>query len=238
MRLSIIIPVYNEEATIGQLLQKVVRVRLPQKIEKEIIVVDDGSKDSSKLKVKSSKFAKSIKLIENHKNLGKGAAVRRGIKYSNGDLIIIQDADLEYNPKDYLKLLKSILSGNAEVVYGSRLKNYPLRLWGKNKTVLPTHLIGNRFLTWLTNILFGSTLTDMETCFKLFKRSALLGINLRSDRFDFEPEITVKFLKKGLKIYEVPISVKPRTYQEGKKINWKDGLAAMFTLFKYKFQDD
>lgn len=232
-KLSIIIPVFNEEKTIGEILRKVLSVKLPTGIQKEIIVVDDGSIDSSKFKVQSVK-CKEIKLISYEKNEGKGAAIRTGIKNSSGDFIIIQDADLEYDPKDYIKLLNPILQKKTKVVFGSRLINYPLKLLGRNKTVLPLHLIANRFLTGLVNTLYGSSLTDMETCYKLFTKEVLSKINLVSNRFEIEPEITIKILKAGYDIFEVPIKVKPRTYAEGKKIGFRDGLKAIWTLLWYR----
>ena len=234
--LSIIIPVFNEEKTIKILLEKVNQVKLPSKINKEIIVIDDHSNDATTKILKSIKNIE-FKYIHQSKNLGKGSAVRTGINRAHGDLIIIQDADLEYDPEFIPQLLQPILQKRTSIVYGTRLTNYPLRFWGKNKTVLPTHLIGNYCLTFLTNTLYGSNLTDMETCYKLFESSCLDGIILNSKRFDFEPEITAKFLKKGFKIVEIPIMVKPRTYKQGKKISWKDGFSAVYTLFKYRFFD-
>lgn len=231
-KLSIIIPVYNEERTIKKLLNKVARVKLPGLIKKEIIVVSDGSTDATGRILSAEK---NIKFLRHEKNKGKGAAVKTGLKYATGDLIIIQDADLEYNPSDYSKLLKPILEDKAGVVYGSRLINYPLKLWGKNKTVLPTHLIANKFLTFLTNILYKSRLTDMETGYKLFKREILQNISLKSSGFEFEPEITAKILKSGIPISEVPVKVTPRTYEEGKKIGLIDGFFAVWTLVKYRF---
>lgn len=234
--LSIIIPVYNEEKTVGILLQRVFKVSLPNQIKKEIIVVEDGSTDSSKFKIQNSKL-KKIKIIFHKKNLGKGAAVRSGLKIATGDYIVIQDADLEYDPTYYPLLLKPILENQESIVYGTRLTNYPLKLWGKDKTVLPTHLIANRFLTGLTNLIYGSSLTDIETCYKVFKADCIKGITLVSKGFEFEPEITAKFLKKGYKIFEVPINVTPRTYQEGKKIGLWDGIVAIWAILKYKFVD-
>lgn len=234
MKLSIIIPVFNEEKTIKILLERVAGAKLPKGLNREIIIIDDGSSDStSKIisRIKKIKF----KYFKNNINLGKGASIRIGFKKTSGDFIIIQDADLEYNPQDFSKLLKPITDGESKVVYGSRLINYPLRLWGENKTVMPTHLIGNKFLTGLTNLLYGSNLTDMETCYKIFKSEVILGLNLISNRFEIEPEITAKILKKGIQIVEVPIVVKPRTPQEGKKISWKDGFIAVWTLIKHKF---
>jgi dolichol-phosphate mannosyltransferase len=240
MKLSIIIPVYNEENTIEEILKKVKSVKLPQDIEKEIIVVDDGSTDRSILKIKSAENKLNIsylKLIRHNLNKGKGSAILSGIKKATGDIIIIQDADLEYNPEDYVRLLEPILDGKSEVVYGSRLKHYPLRISGSRKTPLVTHYLGNKLLTLLTNLLYGNGVTDMETCYKVFKKEVLKDININAKRFDFEPEITAKILKKGFKIYEVSIKVKPRGYEEGKKISWKDGFIALWTLLKYRFID-
>lgn len=234
MILSIIIPVFNEERTIQEILKKVSLVKLPSLVKKEIIVVDDRSTDNTKSIVKS---ITGIKKIFHLKNLGKGEAVKTGLKVATGEIILIQDGDLEYDPADYPILLKPILEKKSEIVYGTRLINYPLRLWGKNKTVLPAHLIANKLLTGLTNLFYNSNLTDMETCYKLFKASCLKGIKLKSKGFEFEPEITAKFLKKGFKIIEVPIKVKPRTHQEGKKITWKDGFKAVLTLIKFRFSN-
>ena len=160
-----------------------------------------------------------------------------GIKESTGDIILIQDADLEYNPNDYPKLLKPILDGKAEVVYGSRLANYPLKITGSKKTPLVTHFIGNKLLTLFTNILYGNELTDMETCYKVFKKQVIKDMKIKAKRFDFEPEFTAKVMKKGINIYEVPIKVNPRGYEEGKKITWVDGIIAVWTLLKYRFVD-
>lgn len=228
MILSIIIPVFNEEKTISEILKRVFLVKLPAGLKKEIIVVDDGSK----FKVQN---LKGIKLLSHSKNLGKGAAIRTGLKVATGELIIIQDGDLEYDPSYYPLLLKPILDRKADIVYGTRLIDYPLRLWGREKTILPLHLIANKFLTRLTNFLYNSNISDMETCYKLFKASCLEGIKLESGGFNFEPEITAKFLKKGFKIVEIPIKVEPRTHEEGKKINWRDGFKAVFVLLKYRF---
>ncbi|OGE72238.1 glycosyl transferase [Candidatus Daviesbacteria bacterium RIFCSPLOWO2_02_FULL_38_15] len=236
MILSIIIPVFNEEKTIGHILEKVALIKLPKKVKKEIIVVDDGSTDKtpkvlSEFKIDNLKF----KIIRHEKNKGKGKAVKTGLKNATGDLIIIQDADLEYDPKDYVKLLDPILQNKTKVVFGSRLVDYPLKLWGSSKTVLPLHLIANRLLTFLVNFLYGSNLTDMETCYKLFSKEVLDRINLESSGFEMEPEITIKALKLGYDIFEVPIKVKPRTYGEGKKIGFIDGIWAIWAIFKYRF---
>lgn len=229
MKLSIIIPVYNEEKTIGRILEIIRKLKLPAKLGKEIIVVDDGSVDSTAEIVKQKK---DFKYIRHSLNLGKGAAVRTGLENASGDLFIIQDADLEYNPEDFPNLLTPILRKETQVVYGTRLTNYPLKFWGDKKTILPLHLVANRFLTALTNILYGSNLTDMETGYKVFTKKALEGIKLKSNKFDIEAEITAKFLKKRIKIKEVPITTSPRTYQEGKKIGTADGFWAIWTLIK------
>lgn len=231
MILSIIIPVFNEDKTIEKILSKVIDVKLPNKIRKEIIVVEDGSTDKSKSLVQNLRF-KDLKKIFHETNLGKGVAIRSGLEIATGDYVIIQDADLEYDPSDYVKLLEPVLKKNAKAVYGTRLKNYPLNLWGNNKTVLPMHLVANKALTGLTNFLFGSKLTDMETGYKLIERKILVKVKLKSHRFDFEPEITAKILKIKIPIFEVPIKANPRTYREGKKIGWMDGLIAVWTLIK------
>ncbi|MBI2085868.1 glycosyltransferase family 2 protein [Candidatus Daviesbacteria bacterium] len=239
--LSIIIPVFNEEKTIGQLLKKVAKVSLPQGIKKEIIIVDDGSTDATASEMFHKKLpsaGRNFKIFRHEKNLGKGAAVRTGLNHATGDFVIIQDGDLEYDPEDYNKLLQPILKNQAKIVFGTRLVNYPLKLWGKNKTVLPLHLVANRFLTSLVNFLFGSDLTDMETCYKLFARETVNKLKLQSDRFEIEPEITVKLLKLGYHIVEVPIKTKPRGYEQGKKIGFGDGLKAILTILKYKFFDN
>ncbi len=239
IKLSIIIPVYNEERTIREVLRKVNSVKIPN-FEKEIIVVDDASKDFSLKEIKDAKVKykiKNLKILRHKKNMGKGASIKSGLKKAMGDVVLIQDADLEYDPKYYKKLLKPILKKKASVVYGSRLKNYPLKLFGKNKTPLIMHFLGNKFLTFVTNMLYGESTTDMETGYKVFKKSILKEIEIKSKRFDFEAEVTAKILKKGYKIYEVPIKIKPRGYNEGKKITWKDGIWALFTLIKYRFVD-
>lgn len=233
MKLSIIVPVYNEAKTIEEILKLVKAVKLPADLKKEIIVVDDASSDKTPQIL--NEFGETIKIVRHNQNLGKGAAVRTGIQNATGDVFIIQDADLEYDPKDYQKLLDPILKNKSEVVYGTRLKNYPLKFWGKHKTVLPSHLIANKFLTMLTNILYGSNLTDMETCYKVFTKRVINSIKLKSNRFDIEPELTAKILKEGFKIMEIPIITHPRTYNEGKKIEMRDGIIAIWTLIKYRF---
>lgn len=231
MKLSIIIPVYNEASTIEEVLDKVAAVELAG-IQKEIIVADDGSTDGSLELVQRSHFAQahSVKVYASPVNLGKGAAVRCGLGFASGDIILIQDADLELDPQEYEKLLAPILSGKCQVVYGSRFikenKNIPLKT-----------RLANKFLTNLTNVLFRGHLTDMETAYKVFKAGTLQHIRLKRVRFDFEPEITAQFLKAGYRICEVPISYNPRTSYEGKKINWRDGLEAIWTLFICRFFD-
>jgi len=241
MKLSVIIPVYNEEKTITEILSKVLSVRLNKDIEKEIIVINDASTDNSGIKLErylaGKKVKKVFKILRHGVNKGKGAAIQTGLKSATGDIILIQDADLEYDPNDYPRLLQPILDKQTKVVYGSRLKHYPLRFFGKGRTPLVSHYLGNKFLTLITNILYGHRITDMETCYKVFSKEALRGIQINARRFDIEPEITAKVLKRGFGILEIPIKVKPRGYDEGKKISWKDGFIAVWTLFKYRFTD-
>jgi len=240
MKLSIVIPVFNEESTLEWLLRRVLKAKLPLKFKKEIIIVDDASTDGSyKLSqlFKKNNKRSEIKLIKHVKNQGKGASVVDGLRVSTGEIVIIQDADLEYNPDDYQKLIEPILKMKTDIVYGTRLKNYPLKLFGKNKTPLVTHYLGNKFLTLITEILYQQKVSDMETCYKVFRKKVLNNIQIKARRFDFEPEFTAKILKSGYKIYEVPIRVKPRGYDEGKKISWHDGFIALWTLIKYRFID-
>jgi glycosyltransferase involved in cell wall biosynthesis len=238
MKVSIIIPAYNEAKTIEKILSLVLKAKLPKGIEKEIIVVDDGSVDGT-VEILKRKFHNpgKIKLFLHKRNRGKGAAIRTGFKRATGDILLIQDADLEYNPLYYQKLLEPIINGKAEVVYGSRLKNLRFKPWGKNRTPLPLHFLGNKFLTAMTNFLYKGKITDMETGYKVFTRKVIDGIKLKANRFDFEPEITAKILKKGIDIKEIPIKTKIRGYSEGKKITWKDGFNALFVLFKYRLTD-
>ena len=231
IKLSVIIPVYNEEKTIKRVIDKVKMVQL-KNIVKELVVVDDSSTDNTKDILKELKD-KSMKVFYHQKNMGKGAAIRTGIKNSTGDIIIIQDADLEYNPDQYSKLLKLITENKAKVVYGSRLEAIRKNV----KNMYKLHYIGNLFLTLITNLLYGAKITDMETGYKIFRREVIKGINLNAKRFDFEPEITAKILKKGYKIHEVSINFVGRKFEEGKKITWIDGIKAVYYLVKYRFFD-
>jgi glycosyltransferase involved in cell wall biosynthesis len=236
MKLSIIIPVYNEEKTIIEILDRVKKEVIPE-VEKEIIVVDDGSTDTTRQKLKNIKD-NDFKIIFNEKNGGKGSAVRTGIENATGDYIIIQDADLEYHPKFIKDLIKPILEKKAEVVYGTRLNRMPHLKGEEAKHLFILHYFGNRFLSLITSILYGQWITDMETCYKLFPKTALNGIKLNARGFELEPEITAKLLKKGYKIKEISIFVNPRGYDEGKKLNTgKDGLKALWSLIKYRFSD-
>ncbi len=227
--LSVVMPVYNEKNTIIKIIDKVLKLD----IVKELIVVDDGSTDGTRDILRSSVFDKRVILLFQERNSGKGAAMRTGFKKASGDLVVIQDADLEYDPNEFLLMIKPIEEGVADVVYGSRLSG------GKPQRVyMFWHKVGNGFLTFLTNFLYNSTLTDMETCYKMFKRSVIDKLKIKSNDFSVEPEITAKILKnKNLRVYEIPISYYARSYSEGKKISWKHGFGAMFTLLKYRFMD-
>lgn len=228
MKLSVIIPVYNEIATIEEIIRRVSATRLPD----EIIVIDDASTDGSRsLLHKISSQHSEIRLILHDNNQGKGSAVRTGIHAAIGDLILIQDADLEYDPRDYPALLKPIKEDLADVVYGSRFLGAPRR------TTMFWHMLANKLLTLMTNILYNSMLSDMETGYKLFRREIIQPIPLHSKGFEFEPEVTSKLLKRGIRIYEVPISFNPREYEEGKKIVLGDAFKAAWALLKYRFMD-
>ncbi len=220
MKLSIVIPIFNEVQTIVEVLRRIAGVDL----EKEIIVVDDGSTDGTRELLQSRG---GITLIFHEKNCGKGAAIRTGLNYVSGEVVIIQDADLEYSPEEYPQLLNPILQGNADVVYGSRF------LGGPHRVLFFWHFVGNYFLTLLSNMLSNVNVTDMETGFKIFRASVLKEINLQSDRFGFEPEITAKVARLRCRLYEVPISYHGRDYAAGKKITWRDGAAAIYHILRY-----
>jgi len=227
LSLSIIIPCYNERATVTEIVQRV-RACAP---DAEIVVVDDGSTDGSRDVLRELEGQPNLRILYHDRNRGKGAAVRAGIAAAAGEVILIQDADLEYDPRDYPRLLQPIEEGRAEVVYGSRF------LGGPRRAMLFWHMVANLLLTLLTNVLFNTILSDMETGYKVFKAKVIKGIPLRARRFDFEPEVTAKVLKRGYRIYEVPITFTPREYWEGKKIGLKDAFAAVWTLLKYRIVD-
>ena len=226
MKISIVIPVYNEEKTVQEMISKVSQIPF----EKEILVIDDGSTDKT-AEILHSLQEGSLILLRHEQNKGKGAALRTGFSRASGEIIIIQDADLEYNPEDYPALLRPILEGKADVVYGSRF------LGGPHRVLFFWHYAGNRFLTLLSNILSNLNLSDMETGYKVFKKEVLNQIKLKSNRFGFEPEFTIKIAKKKMRVYEVPISYYGRDYSEGKKITWKDGFAAIYALFRFWIWD-
>jgi len=231
MKLSVIIPVFNEVKTISEIINKVKKVNL-KNIKKEIIVVDDFSTDGTK-EILSKLDGKGIKTLFHQKNRGKGAAIRTALKHVTGDIILIQDADLEYDPEEYEKLLKPIIENRTKVVYGSRLEAIRKNL----KKMYKIHYFGNVFLTLMTNIVYGEKITDMETGYKVFRKEVIKDMKLRAKRFDFEPEITAKIIKRGYKIIEVPINFYGRKFKEGKKITWKDGIKALYYLIKYRFTD-
>lgn len=235
MTLSIIIPAYNEERTISEILKRVKEVAISG-VKIEIVIVDDGSKDKTLSLIKEFVVAnKNVLLIEHKKNRGKGSAVQTGIKNATGDILIIQDADLEYNPNDIPRLVEPILKKKVRVVYGTRLRTKPV-FFGKNRTPLLVHFFGNKLLSLITSILYGAHVTDMETCYKAFEKDVLKNVKLKAHSFDFEPEITAKILKKGIKILEIDIKTKPRGYGEGKKLHTvRDGTIALWTLIKYRF---
>lgn len=236
MKLSIIVPVFNEEKTIGKILNLLLLLKLSG-TNTEIIVVDDGSSDSSSKEIKKFK-TKGVKIISHEKNQGKGVAVKNGILASTGDYILIQDADLEYDPKHISGLLDPIIKKKAEVIYGTRLKRMPNFTRDERNPLFLLHYLGNRGLSLITSVLYGQWITDMETGYKLFPKKALEGVDLKARSFDFEPEITARLLKKGYKIVEIPITTNPRDYKDGKKLNaYKDGPIALHTLIKYRFID-
>ncbi len=228
-KLSVIIPVYNERGTLEEVLRRVAR----EPMNKEVIVVDDGSDDGTReiLQRLSNSAGRSdrLRIVFHERNQGKGAAVRTGVSQATGDWILIQDADLEYNPQDYPMLLAPLLDGRADVVYGSRF------LDGSRRTRYLQHYLANQFLTFVSNLVTKQKLSDMETGYKVFRREVLDGIRLRSNGFEIEPEITVKLTRQGYRIHEIPISYNSRSYREGKKITWMDGVKALWALFRYRF---
>lgn len=227
MDLSVVMPVYNEKEYIVRIIEKV----LALDFVKELIVVDDRSTDGTREVLRNATFDGRVRIYYHDRNMGKGAALRTGFRYVSGDIVAVQDADLEYDPQEFRELIKPIEQGYADVVYGSRL------IGGKPQRVhLFWHKVGNTFLSLLTNMLYNSTLSDMETCYKMFRRSVIEGISIDSNDFSVEPEITAKILKnKALRVYELPISYYGRSYTEGKKISWKHGFGALYTLLKYRF---
>ena len=229
--LSIIIPIYNEEKTLEELVKRVQKVKLP--LKKELILVNDCSKDKSSLIINNiKKKYKNIISLEHKINKGKGAAIKTGLKKSTGDIIMIQDADLEYNPEEIKKLITPILEGKAKVVYGSRLMG---KVTGFS---IRSHYYGNLFLSLMTRILYNQKITDMETCYKVMAREVIWALKIGSNRFNFEPEITAKIIKKRYKILELPINYNCRSFREGKKITWRDGIIAIYTLLKCRFTNE
>jgi len=226
MKLSIIIPVYNEKTTIKEIIKKISLID----IQKEIVIVDDCSSDGT-VDILKDIESDDLKVFYHERNMGKGAAVRTAFKHITGDIIIIQDADLEYDPRDYPSLIRPIIEGRADVVYGSRF------LGGPHRVLFFWHYVGNRIITTFSNMLSNLNLTDMETGYKVFRREIIQNLKLKSNRFGFEPEITMKVAKANCRIYEMPISYWGRDYAEGKKISWKDGIAAIFHIFRFRFFD-
>lgn len=222
--LSVIVPVYNEESTIAEILRRVRDVDIP----KEILVVDDYSTDGTRELLEEEARHDDTRVFFHRRNLGKGGAVRTGLQNVSGDIVIIQDADLEYDPRDYHHLIRPIKEGRAHAVYGSRFL-------GEHKAMYFWHALGNKFLTLMTNVLFDTTLTDMETCYKVFTRDIADSLEITQDRWGIDPEITAKILSQGHRIYEVPISYTGREFWEGKKISWRDGFVIMWTLVRFRF---
>jgi glycosyltransferase involved in cell wall biosynthesis len=226
VELSVIIPVYNELHTIQEVVQRVQSQPFP----KEIIIVDDCSTDGTRDLLQTTAWPPNVRILYHERNMGKGAGIRTALQAVTKDTIIIQDADLEYNPSDFGVVLRPILDGVADVVYGSRFL-------GIHRSFMLHHYVGNKMLTLITNVLYNNILTDMETGYKAFRAPVLKGIKIKSNRFDFEPEITAKVLKRGYRIYEVPIYYAGRDYAEGKKITWRDGLSALWALVRFRFSN-
>lgn len=246
MKLSIIMPVYNERTTLEEIVARVREVDLtvdkaganrllngPVTLDREIVIVDDGSTDGTRtiLDRWRTEKAPDMRIVFHEQNGGKGAALRTGFQQATGDILVIQDADLEYDPRDYVKLLEPLLEGRSPVIYGSRF------MGGPRSAMSLSHTLGNKMLTVFTNLLFGTALSDMETCYKCFRRDVIADMPLRSRRFEIEPELTAKILKRGYAIFEVPISYNGRDFHAGKKLNWQDGFSAVRTLIKYRFID-
>ena len=229
MKLSIVIPVYNEKDTVSEIINRVLSAKV--EADKEIIIIDDGSVDGTRDVLKKLSESKpDLKIIFKENNSGKGDTLKEGFKHTSGDYVIVQDADLEYNPSDYQKLLELVKDKKNVAVYGSRFS-------GDYKDMTNLHFFGNKLLTMLTNLIFRVSLTDMETCYKLIPGDFARRLDIKSKRFNFEPEITAKILKSGMTIMEVPITYKGRSFSDGKKITWKDGLSAVFTLIRFRFKD-
>jgi glycosyltransferase involved in cell wall biosynthesis len=224
--LSVVIPVYNEERTVAALIEKVRAVDL----EKEIIIVDDGSSDGTRQALAPYESMPGVRVHHSPVNLGKGASVRIGFSFARGDLVVIQDADLELNPENYHRLIRPLLDGEADVVYGSRF------LGGGGRGGKLSFYLANRALAGLTNVLYGARLSDVETCYKVLRREVIPSLKLRAARFEIEPELTAQVLKRGLRLVEVPVDYTPRTHEEGKKISWKDGFTAVYTLIAQRLQ--
>ncbi len=241
MKLSVVMPVYNELGTIAEIVRRVRAVRLSVPVgygpdngdivefEREIIIVDDGSTDGTREFLRGLEGQPDVVVVFHKHNQGKGAAVRTGLQYASGDVMVVQDADLEYDPRDYPALLQPIVEGRSKVVYGSRFRG------GPTKTMFFWHMVGNRFLTLVTNILYNTILSDMETGYKVFTREVAEQLDLRASGWGFDPEITAQILKRGYRIYEVPISYTGREFEEGKKIGWRDGVTVLWTLLRCRF---
>ena len=225
MKLSVVVPVYNEIETLEEIIRRIDESPVEQK---EIIVIDDFSTDGTRELIEKVLYKRIDRVILHERNLGKGAALRSGFKVATGDLVIVQDADLEYDPAEYTLLMKPVLEGKADVVYGSRFSGI-----GPHRVLYFWHYLGNRFLTLLSNMFTNLNLTDMETCYKLFRREIIQSIIIRENRFGFEPEVTMKIARRKCRIFEVGISYYGRTYEEGKKISWKDGIRAVYVIIKY-----